>query len=311
MRRTEVSASELAKVVSLRENNFSWPRIEKEAGVPRRIAQRAFRDWERTQEANEFKVARQTVATEELRKHLDSLKKLAFFLVRDFDIPTPSRKPQSAKDFLKSFLEQDIASDYGAYGHSYSSGVYYRQNQMLLKSLQDHTDQKDRKLNLSKWESAYDTCRTDQAKLLKELDQMLPFAINLDLKLVEAIASKKKKITGQMADGLVFLLWKSILAGKAELKELKALIKVLGRGEHLAQGAIVPDDVGTQAKKVCTKVCTGVIANLLARREEFIDPLLKDAERMRGVNDELAKILNPLTLASDILHSKCDLCPCY
>ena len=325
MRRREVPANQLAKIVSLRQNNFSWLTIEKETTVPRRIAQRVYRDWEHSQERDEFKVARQTVATEELRNHLASLKNLAFVLVRDFDIPRPSRDPQSAKEFLKSLLEQDIASDYGAYGlpglrrdtylisttPSYPLEVLYRQNQMLLKSLQDHTDQK---LNLSKWESAYDTCRSHQVKLLKELDQILPIVINLhpELKRAEAIASKEKKITEQMADGLTYLLWESILTGKVELKELVSKIKVF-RGHEWAELAfgnfalrvIVPDDVGTQARKVCI----GVITNLLARREELIDPLLEDVEKMKKVNDDLAKILNPLTLVPDILHSKCDLCP--
>ena len=195
MRRREASANELAKIVSLRQNNSSWLRIEKETSVPRRIAQRAYRDWERSQVRDEFKAARQTVGAEELRNHLASLKKLALVLVGHFEIPQPSREPQSAKQSLDSFLRNNIVGEYGAYGlpsdperNTYSTGVYYRQNQMLLKSLQKHTNQK---LNLSDWESAYDTCRSHQAKLLEELDQILPIVINLDpkLKLAEAIAS--------------------------------------------------------------------------------------------------------------------------
>jgi len=322
MRRREVSTKELAKIVSLRQNNFSWLTIEKETSVPRRIAQRAYRDWERTQVGDEFKAARQTVATEELRNHLASLKKLALVLVRHFgDIPSPSRQPQSARDFRKSLLEQDIVGEYGAYGlpdlrrdtYWYPVKARYRQNEMLLKSLQEHTDQK---LNLSKWENAYDTCRTDQAKLLEELRQILPIVVNLEgfQKLTEAIASKKGKITRQMLDGLIYLLWESILAGKVELEELVTLIKVRSRSDgqaevvfgNLAQGAIVPGDVGIQAKKACI----WTIRNLLAQREKIIDPLLEDVKTMKRVNDDLAKILNPLTLVPDILHSKCDLCPC-
>jgi len=330
MRRREVSVNELAKIVSLRQNNFSWLKIEKETGVPRRIAQRAYRDYERTQAGGEFKAARETVATEELRNHLNSLKKLAFVLVRDlFDIPWPSRDPQSAKKFLKFLLERDIASEYGVYGlpsrgqsrylsttDSYSAEVCYRQNELLLKSLQEHTKHTDHKLNLSDWENAYDTCRSHQVKLLEELDQILPIVLNLhpELKRAEVMASKEKKITGQMADGLTYLLWQSILAGKVELEELVSKVKVLGGGEgraelefgNLASRVIVPEDVGAQAKEVCI----GVITNLLARRKELIDPLLKNVEKLRRANDDLAKILNPLTLVPDILHSKCDLCPC-
>jgi len=327
MHRREVSVSELAKIVSLRQNNSSWLRIEKETHVPRRIAQRAYRDWERTEAGDEFRVARQTVAAEELRKHLDSLKKLAFVLVRHFDIPRPSRHPQSARESRESLLQGDIASEYDAYGlpgprrdtylisstYSYPAEVCYRQNQMLLRSLEEHTNQK---LNLSKWESAYDTCREHQAKLLEELDKILPIVLNLhpELKRAEVMASKEQKITGQMADGLTYLLWEGILAGKVELEELVSQIKVFGGGEgraelafgNLAQRVIVPDDVGIQAKEACI----WAIKNLLAQRKEIIDPLLEDVKTMRRINDNLAKILNPLTLVPDILHSKCDLCPC-
>jgi len=320
MRRREVSAKELAKIVSLRQNNSSWLTIEKETTVPRRIAQRAYRDWERSQVGGEFKAARQTVAAEELRNHLESLKKLALVLVQHFDIPRPSPEPQSAKQFLASALSSDIASEYGAYGlpnklrhPEYPAEVYYRQNQMLLKSLQDHTD---RKLNFSSWESAYDTCRAHQTQFLEELRQTLSNIVNLDLKLkrAEATVSKEGKITSGLLDGLVFLLWKSILAGKVELEELVSLIKVFSRGDgraelafgNLAQRVIVPDDVGTQAKEACI----WAIKNLLAQKDKIIDPLLEDVKTMRRVNDNLAKILNPLTLVPDILHSKCDLCPC-
>ena len=254
MRRREVSAIELAKIVSLRQNNFSWLTIEKETTVPRRIAQRAYRDWERSQERDEFKAARQTVAAEELRNHLASLKKLALVLVgRLLEIPWPSGALQSAKESLDSFLRNDIAGEYGAYGFpeaKYSAQVYYRQNQLLLKSLQAHTNQK---LNLSNWEGAYDTCRKHQVKFLEELRQILSNILNQDqkIKLVEAMASKEAKITGQLLDGLVFLLWESILAGKVEEGELVSLIKVWGdsRAElafgNLAPRVIIPGDVGT------------------------------------------------------------------
>jgi len=110
------------------------------------------------------------------------------------------------------------------------------------------------------------------------------------------------------------ILWKGILAGKVELEELVSQIKVFPRGDgwaelafgNLAQRVIVPEDVRTQAKKACI----GVVTNLLARRKETIDPLLEDLKTIKRVNDDLAKILNPLTLVPDILHSKCDLCPC-
>jgi len=319
MRRREVSAIELAKIVSLRQNNFSWLTIEKETTVPRRIAQRAYRDWERTEAGDELKAARQTVAAEELRNHLASLKKLALVLVQHLGIPQPFGESQSARQFLESLLKQDIVGGYGVYGlpsesgrNMYSAKVCFCQNQLLLKSLQDHTDQK---LNLSNWGSAYDACLGHQTEFVEELRHVLSSVLDLEgfQKLVEAMASKNEKIIGRMADGLIIILWRGIQAGKVELEELLPLIKVLSRGDgqsellgNFVQGAIIPDDVGTQAKKACI----WVIKSLLARREKIIDPLLEDVKTMTRVNDDLAKVLNPLTLVPDILHSKCDLCPC-
>lgn len=318
MRRREVSASELGKIVSLRQNNCSWLTIEKETSVPRRIAQRAYRDWERSQERDEFKAARQTVATEELRNHFASLKKLAIVLVGHLEVPRPSHDPQSAKQFLDSVLENDIAGEYGAYGlpydptrNTYSKAVCYRQNQMLLSSLQDHTDQK---LNLSNWERAYDTCRAHQAKFLEEFGEILSNILNVDPKLAEVIAGKKEKTSKRLLEGLTYLLWESILAGQVVLAELVPLIKVSSRGDgqaeavfgNLAQRCIVPDYVASQVKDASV----WAIKNLLAQREKTVDKLLEDVKTMKRVKDDMAKALNPLTLVPDILHSKCDLCPC-
>lgn len=317
MRRKVLSANELAKVVSLRQNNSSWLTIEKETGVPRRIAQRAYRDWERSQVRDEFKAARQTVVAEELRNHLASLKEFALVLVQYFDIPRPSPEPQSAKQYLDSVLRNNIVGKYGAYGmpsdsrqDTYPAEVCFRQNQMILKSLQDHTDQK---LNLRNLEGAYDTYRGHQAKFLEELHQILSNILNVNPELTEAIASKKGEITRRMLDGLNFILWESILAGKVELEELSSLIKVHSRGDgqsevlfgNLVPGAIIPDNVGTQIKESCI----WAIKNLLANRDKLIAPLLEDLRTMKRVNEDLAKVLNPLTLVPDILYSKCDLCP--
>ena len=319
MRRRDTTPEELATIIRLRHQNASWLKIQRETGVPRRIAQRAYEQYERSQAGDELKVARQTVAAEELRNHLASLKKLALVLVRYFEVPRPSCEPQSYKQYLDSILRNDIVGEYGAYGlpsdtkrNTYPAEVCYRQNQMLLRSLQDHTDQK---LNLTHWESAYNILQGHQVKFLEELRQILSNILNLDLKLklAEATASKEEKITGGILDGLIYLLWESILAGKVEPEELSPLIKVFSQGDgwaglqfgNLAPRVIVPSDIGTQARDACI----WVIKNLLARREEIIDPLLEDVKTMKRVNDDLAKILNPLTLVPDILHSKCDLCP--
>ena len=325
MRRRDVSAEELAKIIRLRHENASWLKIQREIGVPRRIAQRAYEQYERSQAGDELSAARQTVAAEELRNHLAVLKKLAGFLVRYFlEIPRPSTEsePQSAKQFLESVLGNDIAGDYGAYGlpgdprrNRYPAEVCLPQNQLLFKSLQAHTNQR---LNLSGWESAYDTCREHQAQFLEELHQVFSDILNQGSKLklaeAEARASRERKITGQMLYGLVSLLWEGILAGKVELEELVSQIKLFPPGDgwaelafgNLAPRVIVPGDVGTQAEEACV----WAIKNLLAQRKEIIDPLLEDVKTMRRVSDDLVKVLNPLTLVPDILHSKCNLCPC-
>ena len=69
MKRVVLSNSQLEQVLSLRQNGLSWVKIQRETGIPRRIARR---DYEESQQ-RQLESARKDVAAQEYRLHLDLL----------------------------------------------------------------------------------------------------------------------------------------------------------------------------------------------------------------------------------------------
>jgi hypothetical protein len=87
MRRRHVSPEELAMIIRLRHENASWLKIQRETGVPRRIGQRAYVQWGRSQASEELKEARKDVAAQAFREHMDSLVTLATSFVMNLEVP--------------------------------------------------------------------------------------------------------------------------------------------------------------------------------------------------------------------------------
>src|SRR5271157_1530345 len=87
MKKRLLADDEFNQVLKLKQAGASWLKIQREAGIPRRIAQRAYEDWQRNQSVIELKQSRQTVATEAFREHVASLINLGTFLAMNLEIP--------------------------------------------------------------------------------------------------------------------------------------------------------------------------------------------------------------------------------
>jgi hypothetical protein len=325
MRRRDVSPEELAKIISLRQSNASWLKIQRDTGIPRRIAKRAYEQWGRSQSREELKAARKDVAAEEFRNHLHSLIKLAELLVGTLDIPQPSPHPASANEVLCSLLERDIAGEYEAYGQpdvrtglrTYRTETLLRQNRMLFDSLKAHTHEKlEWGETLDKWRKARDTCTTAQGKLREEITKTLLSILNQRPKLTDRIVNEcsTKDPVERMVDGILHAAWERISAGNPDQPPL---IKAISRGNGMTDVVFGERRIGlglvftteTNLGKEVEKACTWAVKNVLITRKEDIVGLVNQVSTMKKVIDELTKKLNPLTLRPLILNTRCDLCP--
>ena len=318
MRRRDVSPEELARVVNLRQINTSWLKIQRDTGVPRRIAKRAYEDWARSQSREELKEARKDVAAEEFRNHLGSLVKLAEALVMALDIPEPTRPPVSAEENLRILLwGSNIAGEYGVYGLSGTSGSWgsLRQNQILFKSLQSHTHEKVDWQMLEQWKKTWDECIRVQNELRQEARRMLSDFLKQKSGLKNRIekGSREKDTLDRMANGVLHTIWQGILAGKPDQPPLveanvmggEVTNVVFGEDHHSLGLVFTEADLAKEVQDACIRVAK----NLVIVRKEDLGKLVEDVHRMRQVTDKLTEMLNPLMLRPQILHTRCDLCP--
>jgi len=323
MRRRDVSPEELARIIRLRQGNASWLQIQRDTGVPRRIAQRAYAQWGRSQSWEELKIARKDVAAEEFHNHLDCLIKLAEFLVNALHIPAPSSDSTSAKDVLRNLWQRDILSEYRVYGlptkmrgvERYSPETCLRQNLILFKSLRVHTQETVDWKILEQWQTTWDECTGVQGKLRKKMEETLLKTLNQKPGFEDRIVrgSGKEDVIERMADGWLYDLWQRILAGKTDQLPVLRTVPVgdakvevvfgedsFSRNLYFTNSALAKEveDTGLWAAK-----------NLEVARKEDIIKLVDDVRIMRKAIDQLTEMLNPLILRPTILRTRCDLCP--
>ena len=87
MHRKKLSDKELNKIIRLRQDRASWLRIQRETGIHRQTAKRAYDKWERSKSLEELKEARKDVAAQVFREHMESLVILATSLVSNLAVP--------------------------------------------------------------------------------------------------------------------------------------------------------------------------------------------------------------------------------
>lgn len=317
MRRRNISSEELAKVIALRQGNASWLKIQRDTGVPRRVAQRAYEQWGRGQAREELKAARKEVAAEEFRSHLLCLVKLAQSLVDTLYIPQPTSHPTMAKEVLLHLWQSDIVGEFGAYGPpgiKQKPETYLRQNQMLLKSLKVHTREKDW-LALEQWGEAFDTCNTILSRLREKTGQTLSNILKRDPKLAERIMKgcRNRDVVERMADGVLHVVWQNILSGRdASNLLIQAIKRVDGVSEVLfGDGRLNVGLIFSEEKLAAQVVDVGmwVVNNLGIERQQDMAELADEIGIMRKAIDNLTEMLNSITLRPQILRTQCDLCP--
>ncbi len=314
-----LSDEKLRRVIVLRETGSSWVRIQEEVGIDRRTAKRAYEDWERNQSREELKAARKDVAAEEFRNHLHCLIKLAESLLNTLDIPSSPNTTISAEEVLLNLWQRDIAGEYGAYGLSDQKPEtrrILRQNQMLFKSLRDHTHEEDWQA-FNEWGNSWDTCIRVLAKLREEARKTLLNILNQKSNLTDRIVKGcgKKDAVKRMVDGVLHVVWQFILAGKPDQQFPLVQAMPLGGGRievtfgkyNLTVGLIFTE--ADLAEHVIT-VCKWAAKNLcIVRKDDVVEPLMNNVNTMRKSIEELAEMLNSLKLGPMILNTRCDLCP--
>ena len=310
MRKRYVSDEELNQVIKLKQAGASWLMIQTQSGVPRRSAKNAYEDWQRSQSIDELKSARVGVAAEEFRKHVDLLIRIAESLAGGLEVPATHRITINADELLYSLWDkiyQGIKnSQLGITIEERERRRYLREYQMLLKSLQYHTQEKVRWEVLEDWKQAWNSSINHLKRLEDKADSIATNITRADASLFEIINSKsgQDKVEGRLAQTVLNVIWQNIGDGTLdpESPEISISYKLIDKN--------FPIHVEKESFEKIAEILHQVAEAFCAeRKKDIIQPLINDACRMSEAINTLEETLNPLVLRPLILRTRCDLCP--
>ena len=327
MKKIVLSHNQLEQVLNLREKGISWVKIEKETGIARRIAKREYDEWSAKQSQRQLEDARKEVAAQEYRLHLALLSRMAEFLLDSLVIPDPLTDLRRADEVMWQFLAKDIYQDQPSFGPRLGDQQrdkrVIRMNELLFKSLRDHTERKVPWQVLDIWKGARDSCIKDIEYMKKEIHVVFTNILNQESKLKEKLDKgyMNSSVTENIKKGILINIWLSGITGvNSQVTAMKGVsLTKKGTGwvvfhknasaeTNVTFDRESPSDNEWLARKV-SDVSKWAIKNLLQGKEDLIEKVKKEVHKMQESTDRLEATLNPLVLRPIILNTRCDICP--
>jgi len=319
MRRRDLSHEELAKVIRLRQENATWLKIQRETGVPRRIAQRAYEQYQRSQAREELKEARKDVAAQALGEHINYLIKMADSLVSCLHVPEMLRGLGNADEAFDQLWVRNIQGELELYQRSgtIEVGRVIRRNRMIFKALQEHTREKVRWEALEEWKQSRNNAAEYFRKLRLEATEVVGNILNNQSDLKERMKTiiKGNDVTEKISDGVIENMWRGVLTGKPEQMHVLKGSSITTKGRVWLE--FYKDDSDTrldlndvELAKDVMKVCRWAVNNLQkGNKSDLVRRLADEVHRMQNRTEELEASLDELLLRPMILRTRCELCP--
>ncbi len=337
MKKKELTHDQLDKVITLRQIGASWLKIQRETGINRRTAKRAYEKWHRSKSLEELKAARKDVAAQAFREHMDSLVTLATSLVANLNVPSsPDDMKTNAEEFLSLLWEQDLLhhyisprNDVDLYTMGYTQPFhigdpqfYRREKELIFESLKVHTREEIRWDDIldNRWGRARDNCAKIVPKLREETSKVVNNFLNQERQADFLQSIKEGSGEDDPAEriaGAVFReIWRAIVQDKLDEEGpwFKTVLyrdtppqkinDVRCRDETVLK--LLDKTDNSVAKKV-TRICNLAVNNLC--KGDMPRKLRNEVCDMEKASEELREMLNPVKLTPMILRTRCDLCP--
>lgn len=318
-RRRGITEDKLNQVIKLREAGANWLTIQKETEIPRRSVKLAYEKWQKSKSVTELKTARINAATEIFKDHIQALIHFARYLATELTIPSSTWV--SANEFLEMLLSNEITGQQAFYdlpqtNDRHRSKSILRHNQLLFKSLQDHTRGKIHWEALDTWRNAWDKCIELFGGIRKETSDFVDKEFK-SKKLLQSIKenSGNQDAVARIVDTIFDTMRQYIMEDNLKTDEQVVEItsdNVLSTHIITSRGsskAILTFTDGALAKKVSgifDTVDTQVrMLHILAGNKAINDEI----NRMQTVIKELDEILSPIILYPILLSTRCDFCP--
>jgi hypothetical protein len=327
MKKIVLSHNQLEQVIDLCEKGISWVKIEKEIGVARRIAKREYDEWLAKQSQRQLEEARREVVAQEYRMHLNLLSQMANFLLDSLVIPAPLTDLREADEVMSQFLKKDFYEDQPTFelrlGQQQREKRVVRMNELLFKSLRDHTQGKVPWQILDDWKKARNSCVEDLIKVRKEIREVFVNIAKQKPKLKEVIdkVNKDSNVLEHCVDGILTYMWlndvmgneSKVTAVKGQSLTRQGTAWIVFHSEAPVQTRLTFNgenhDANVDLAKDIVKASNWTITNLREGKGELIEDLQKEIHKMREAVSTLEVALNPLVLRPIILNTQCDICP--
>jgi len=318
MKKKELSSIELKKVVELRHFGTKWTEIEKETGVERRAAKRAYDEWEKDQKMREQETVRFRVAAEAFHEHLSDLTRLAESLISVVHVPEKLRGLDNAEAALGRLLMGTVQGglETSPTSSQESARLVWR-NTKLLNSLQDHTREKVRWEALEEWKKARTNAAEYSQELLLQAKEGIEDILNKQPGLTEKIKTAIGVNIGaaDISRGLGETIWRGIVTGK-----LEEVHSWKGGGDVTKDNVWLEFYEGdsdtrlylndNELAKEIKSMCQLVVSNLQeGTKSDVVEKLTKEVRLMQDTTRELEEGLDELVLRPLLLRTRCDLCP--
>lgn len=328
MKRRELSSEEMEKVIKRKRSGDSWLKIEKETGMPRRAAKRAYENWERSRSIEELGQVRRDIALDEFRQHLGHLSQLAESLVRHLRLPEEPSTTESGKQFLSSLWHNNIIGETDAEqthfagthvaGNERETRRIKHQNKLLYKSLRDHTHEDVRWVVLKEWEWAWDNSLDIRDEIRKEARKVIENIVDLERGLRERIQKQceERDAVDMLVDAVIWVIWWAIREDKLDQEDPFVITRSDDDGTSYVRyfedshARRLFECTGMDLAKEVAKTCNWVVNNLCKGDKSYmIRSLQNNFSSMEASIEKLEEMLNPLLLRPIIIRTRCDLCP--
>jgi len=326
MRRRDLSDEELTTVINLKRAGTTWVKIQRETGINRRTAKRAYEKWERSRSLQELKDARKEVAEVEFRYHIEDLRNLAMFLAINSSVPS-SPDMTNAEQFFPGLWWQDILQRFSYTDQplqlpplkKWDTQFNFRNNELLFQSLQDHIRAEEGRWSaLERWKEARNNSAKILDKLRKESRVVVPNylkqekeEINYLLRIIEE-ESRERNPAERMAGAVLNAIWRDILEDKLGQNLVETVLTSDGSQSMVRvryETFFLFDDNTPLAQKV-TYICNLAVNNLeKGEKSDMVKSLQDEVRTMKKASEELREMLNPVKLIPMILRTRCSLCP--
>jgi hypothetical protein len=326
MKRIRLTDEQLEQVINFHEKGDSWLKIQKQTGIPRRVAQREYEEWEVKQSQQDLDEVRKEVIAEEFRLHLNLLSRLAEAFVDSLSIPDPLNDLADSEEVIARLLKEDVYQDSQVFlpeSEEKKEKRIMHMNTLLFKALQEHTKNHLSWGILDKWKASRNKVIED----LKDIENKISEIFNNILHQPE---QKKVKNTLQELDPQILKdITRGILLNVYLNKINRHVCNIESmKGTSMSkQGTCwvkfhrdLPEwtnvtfrdsdqvDSESLAKEV-VRISEWVVKNLFEAKQEQLMIVKNEIKKMEEYVGKLEEDLNPLVLRPVILNTRCEICP--